>query len=303
MSRCRRPDRRRSAPSASSGRRFRAPPLSSATSRSRGPAAGTPTSGRAGSCCATGWARRRVPAAVPVSSATSGLQVALAALRSRGPRRATDVLVPSFAFPAPAQAIVWNGLRPVFVDVVADHWHLDPDVARRRPGAAARRRRRRGRAVELRHAAAARRPRRVGGGLRRAPASRCWWTPPPGSARSPQTAARSARRARPRSSPFTPPSRWPRARAARCFTRDPELAEEIRRLGNFGFDADHEPLSANGTNAKLGEPACAIALAAFDALPAQLAARRERALPGSSTRFPASGRSAGTSTACGSSCP
>ena len=167
MPRCRRPDRRPSTRSASSGRRCRAPPPSSATSRSRAPAAGTRTSGRAGSCCADRLSDATGAGAVPVSSGTSGLQVALAALRRRGPRRATEVLVPSFAFPAPAQAIVWNGLRPVFADVAADHWHLDPGGAGRRPRAPARRRRRRHRAVELRDAAAAGRPGRVGGDLRR----------------------------------------------------------------------------------------------------------------------------------------
>lgn len=37
-----------------------------------------------------------------------------------------EVLMPSFAFAASAQAATWNGLRPVFVDVGEDDWHLDP---------------------------------------------------------------------------------------------------------------------------------------------------------------------------------
>ena len=64
---------------------------------------------------------------VPVCSASLGLVVAIAALRERAPAAASEVLVPSFAFAASAQAAIWNGLRPVFVDVGEDHWHMDPD--------------------------------------------------------------------------------------------------------------------------------------------------------------------------------
>ena len=39
--------------------------------------------------------------------------------------------LPSFAFAASAQAITWNGLQPVFVDVDPDHWHLDPEALER----------------------------------------------------------------------------------------------------------------------------------------------------------------------------
>jgi dTDP-4-amino-4,6-dideoxygalactose transaminase len=59
---------------------------------------------------------------VPVSSGTLGLMVAIAVLRRRG---ANEALMPSFAFPAAAQAAVWNGLHPVFADVDAENWHLE----------------------------------------------------------------------------------------------------------------------------------------------------------------------------------
>ncbi len=214
--------------------------------------------------------------AVPVSSGTSGLQVALAALRRRGPRRATEVLVPSFAFPAPAQAIVWNGLRPVFADVAADHWHLDPEALAD--------------ALERRR-----------GDVAAVIALSSFGTPPPPDVRDAWEAICAdagvpllvdsaagfgavAADGRPIGGQgsaevvsFHATKPMAAGEGGAVFTRDPELAEEIRRLGNFAFDADHEPLSAYGTNAKLGEPACAIALAALDALPAQLAARRERA--------------------------
>src|SRR4029453_19340507 len=51
---------------------------------------------------------------VPVSNATVGLMVAIAALRDESPAGAGEALLPSFAFAASAQAITWNGLQPVF---------------------------------------------------------------------------------------------------------------------------------------------------------------------------------------------
>lgn len=51
------------------------------------------------------------PHCVAVSSCTSGLVLTLAALELSG-----EVILPSFTFHATAHAIVWNGLRPVFVD-------------------------------------------------------------------------------------------------------------------------------------------------------------------------------------------
>jgi dTDP-4-amino-4,6-dideoxygalactose transaminase len=61
-----------------------------------------------------------------VSSGTLGLMVALRAAvgTKSGPR---EVIVPSFTYIASVSAILWTGLVPVFVDVGADHWHLDPE--------------------------------------------------------------------------------------------------------------------------------------------------------------------------------
>jgi dTDP-4-amino-4,6-dideoxygalactose transaminase len=63
-----------------------------------------------------------------VSNATLGLMVALRALRGRSPDGACDVLAPSFTFEAVADAIVWCGLEPVFVDLEPDTWLLDPEA-------------------------------------------------------------------------------------------------------------------------------------------------------------------------------
>ncbi|MDX6597374.1 MAG: hypothetical protein QOE87_1261, partial [Gaiellales bacterium] len=62
---------------------------------------------------------------VPVANATLGLMIALRALVDRrSPRR--EVLMPSFTFAAVGNAVVWAGLEPVFVDVEAGSWHVDP---------------------------------------------------------------------------------------------------------------------------------------------------------------------------------
>ena len=59
--------------------------------------------------------------AVAVSSCTSGLMLVLASLNKPG-----EVLLPGFAFPAVANAVVWNGLKPVFVDVEPVYGNIDP---------------------------------------------------------------------------------------------------------------------------------------------------------------------------------
>jgi dTDP-4-amino-4,6-dideoxygalactose transaminase len=66
---------------------------------------------------------------VPVASGTTGLMAAVAAVRAGTPERARArlALVPSFTFPATAQAALWAGLVPRLLDVDANHWHLDPD--------------------------------------------------------------------------------------------------------------------------------------------------------------------------------
>jgi dTDP-4-amino-4,6-dideoxygalactose transaminase len=42
--------------------------------------------------------------------------------------RGNEVIVPSFTYIATISAILWTGLRPVFVDVAPGHWHLDPEA-------------------------------------------------------------------------------------------------------------------------------------------------------------------------------
>ena len=65
-----------------------------------------------------------VPEAVAVSSGTAGLHLALLAL---GIRPGDEVIVPSFAFIAVANAVLQVGATPVFADIDPVTLNLDPD--------------------------------------------------------------------------------------------------------------------------------------------------------------------------------
>lgn len=58
--------------------------------------------------------------AVAVSSATSGLMLAVRGLGIRG-----EVIVPSFTFTATVHALVWNNIKPVFVDCEEGTYNID----------------------------------------------------------------------------------------------------------------------------------------------------------------------------------
>ena len=61
--------------------------------------------------------------AVALSSGTAALHLALIAA---GVRRGDTVLVPSFTFAATANAVVYAGARPVFIDSAPGSWNVDP---------------------------------------------------------------------------------------------------------------------------------------------------------------------------------
>jgi dTDP-4-amino-4,6-dideoxygalactose transaminase len=213
---------------------------------------------------------------IPVANATLGLMVAVAALCERGPREARSVLMPSFAFAASAQAAAWNGLRPVFLDVDPDHWHLDP--------------------AGLERALSERGP-----DVALVLALSSFGTPPPAAVRERWQAACAGAGvpllvdsaagfgavaedgcpiggqgdAEVVSFHATKPVAAGEGGAVFC--RDPAVAERVRRLANFDFDADRNAASARGINAKMCEPVAAIALAALDGMFKALAARREAA--------------------------
>ena len=62
--------------------------------------------------------------AVAVNSGTAALQASLLALNIKS---GDEVLLPSFTFVATANAVVSTGARPVFVDILADSYTMDPE--------------------------------------------------------------------------------------------------------------------------------------------------------------------------------
>ncbi len=72
--------------------------------------------------------RTGVRHAVAVSSCTAGLMLVPRALKLWA---GSEVVVPSFTFAATAQALIWNGLVPVFCDCKAGTWVLDPEDVER----------------------------------------------------------------------------------------------------------------------------------------------------------------------------
>ena len=62
--------------------------------------------------------------AIAVCNGTQSLYVALKAL---GVGRGDEVIVPDFTFIASANAVVWAGAKPVFVDVDAETFNIDPE--------------------------------------------------------------------------------------------------------------------------------------------------------------------------------
>lgn len=61
------------------------------------------------------------------NSGTGALQIALAALRERhGWKDGDEVIVPALTFIATSNVVLYNGLRPVFVDVGPDDFEIDP---------------------------------------------------------------------------------------------------------------------------------------------------------------------------------
>ncbi|MFH1678712.1 MAG: DegT/DnrJ/EryC1/StrS family aminotransferase [Candidatus Omnitrophota bacterium] len=58
--------------------------------------------------------------AVAVSSATSGLILGVKGLRLRG-----EVIVPSFTFTATVHSLIWNNIKPVFVDCEEGTYNID----------------------------------------------------------------------------------------------------------------------------------------------------------------------------------
>jgi dTDP-4-amino-4,6-dideoxygalactose transaminase len=213
---------------------------------------------------------------VLVANATLGLMTAIAALCGREGREAGEALVPSFAFASSAQSAVWNRLRPVFVDVADDHWHLDPDSLDAALDA-------RGRRVAIVIALSS-------FGVPPPPRVRERWEASCARAGVPllvDSAAGFGAEAADGAPvgaqgdievvSFHALKPLSAGEGGAVFCRTEELAAEVARLANFAFDDRKQADRADGLNAKMSEPAAAIALASLDELPASLEIRRQRA--------------------------
>lgn len=214
--------------------------------------------------------------AVLVDNATTGLMVALRALAGRPDGQRRYVVVPSYTFVATVNAISWCGFEPLFVDVAARGWHLDPaalavaldDV--------------RGRVAAVLACSTF--------GTAPAPADAERWEHVAASFGVPLLVDSAAgfgaldsdgRRLGTRGDAevfsFHATKPFAIGEGGAITTRSPEIADRCARLANFGFDASRRVNDLIGLNGKLSELHAATGLAAFDHYGEVLAARRFRA--------------------------
>lgn len=213
---------------------------------------------------------------VLVANATLGLMVALRALLDRSPKQGREVIVPSFTFAAVVDAITWCGLEPVFADVEAETWHLDPEQLEL--------------AIESR-----------GDELAAVIACSTFGTAPPGALRRRWEEACAAanipllvdsaagfgtlddaggvlgRQGDAEVFSFHATKPFAMGEGGLVVTDDVDLAAELRLLINFGLDARRVPLRTHGINAKVSEIHAAIGLAVLDTYVDVLECRRSLA--------------------------
>lgn len=212
---------------------------------------------------------------VLVANATLGLMLTLRTLVKDSTRGST-VIVPSFTFPATIQAIRWNGLEPLWVDVEPQGWHMDPQA--------------------LRDAIAAH-----GSDVAAVLACSTFGTAPSveQSVAWRETCAQAGLPLIVDSAPgfgsrdehgqplgtqgsaevfsFHATKPFAIGEGGAVSTPDAKLAKHLTTMTNFAFDADREIHSPFGINAKLSEMHAAVGLAVLEHFDQILRARRERA--------------------------
>jgi dTDP-4-amino-4,6-dideoxygalactose transaminase len=212
---------------------------------------------------------------VLMANATLGLMLTLRTLLGEPPRRPL-VIVPSFTFPATAQAIAWNGLQPLWVDVEPGGWHLDPHA--------------------LRETLAAHRTEVAGvlacstfGTAPTAPQSKAWRETcieagvplivdsAPGFGSSDECGRLLGAQGDAEVFSFHATKPFAIGEGGAVTTSDRELADRLTAMTNFSFGPDREVHSPFGLNAKLSEIHAAIGLAVLDRFDEVLDARRTRA--------------------------
>jgi len=213
---------------------------------------------------------------VPVANCTLGLIAALHEVCGPAAGARKLIAVPSFTFTATACAIRWAGYEPLFVDVQADSWQLDPAALEQ--------------AIE-RHEGA------IAGVMgcstfgTAAPSSvRAAWREVCGRRHLPLLLDSAAgfgaldEFGRPLGSQgdteifsFHATKPFAIGEGGAIFTSDPELAERLGRLINFGLDPDTRATAVPGLNAKMSELHAATGLAMLDRFEDALGRRRATA--------------------------
>lgn len=67
----------------------------------------------------------KVKNAVALSSCTSGLMLLMKSMKLKG-----EVILPSFTFSATGHSVLWNNLKPVFVDIDPESYLIDPELVK-----------------------------------------------------------------------------------------------------------------------------------------------------------------------------
>lgn len=212
---------------------------------------------------------------VPVANATLALMLALRCLIGESPR-GSFVAVPSFTFPATAQAICWNGLHPLWVDVEDAGWHLDPDALES--------------ALEQHGSdvAAVIACSTFGSAPTCTQSSRwrraCAHAGVPllidsaaGFGSVDENGERIGRNGTAEVFSFHATKPFSIGEGGAITTRDLELASRLTAFANFGFDERHTVISPFGLNAKMSEIQAATGLAQLDRFDELLEARRSAA--------------------------
>lgn len=212
---------------------------------------------------------------VPTANATLGLMLTLRTLLGDRPRGSL-VLVPSFTFPATAQAITWNGLQPRWVDVEPDGWHLDPDALREALDADGEQV-----AAVLACSTFGAAPSRKQSDAWRT-ACRAAGVPlivdsAPGFGASDEHGVMLGRQGDAEVFSFHATKPFAIGEGGAVTSVNPEFAEKLAAMTNFSLGAHREIRSAYGLNAKLSELHAAVGLAVLDRFEDVLSARRARA--------------------------
>jgi dTDP-4-amino-4,6-dideoxygalactose transaminase len=223
--------------------------------------------------------RLRVEHVLPTANCTLALELVLRAVACDSSPSRRLVLVPSYTFVATASAAISAGLQPMFIDVEDQGWHADPGAIDEGLRA------NQGRVAALLACSTFGTPPPAAQLLAwREAADRydvpliidaaagfgAWMPSEGGTPEAEHQVADAVAYSMHATKPFAV------GEGGLLVTRSSRLAELTRRLANFGFD-EVRRVTVLGTNGKLDELTCAMALCALDDLDAVVARRRATA--------------------------